>query len=117
MKNRPIVGKIESVKGSASQETTSWMVPVEKDSPVYEGSIIVTHKKSTVQIRFHDNSLLTQGENSRLVIDTYVCDPEHAKKPDRCFRLPLGRIRFNSGRMVDSEAEGMNIKTLLFYRS
>ena len=111
MEIRPSIGKIEFIKGSASLKTASWVVPLEKGSPVYEGGILITHKGSTVKIRFHDNSLLRQSENSRLVIDRYVYDPDNGKKSNRLFGLPRGTFQFTSGSIDFLEPENLNIKT------
>ena len=46
----PIVGKVVVIKGFALMEIDSWVVKLEMGSPVYEGSVLVTQKNSSILI-------------------------------------------------------------------
>jgi hypothetical protein len=111
MVSHPIVGKVVVIKGFALMEIDSWVVKLEMGSPVYEGSVLVTQKNSSIQIRFHDSALLSQSANSRLCVDKYVYDPNNRENANLLFDFNKGSFRFKKGHIGDNQSDKLSIRT------
>lgn len=69
------IGNIIALKGQVWAESEAGLRPLEAGSPVYQGDKIVTGPGSNAEIRFLDDTCLSQGADSALSLDQYVYNP------------------------------------------
>lgn len=104
------VGEIKTASGSAHVEREGARLPVKVGMPVRQSDKLVTGADGAVGITFLDNTLVSAGPNSTLVIDSYSFDSTtHAGKFDAS--LSRGSLAVISGKMVKQSPEAMRIRT------
>jgi hypothetical protein len=103
-------GEIKTVRGAAHLERGSQHIALRAGMPVQEADKLVTGEDGSVGVTFADNSLLSIGPNSVLVIDRYVFDPTtHAGQFDST--LSKGTLSAVSGKIVKQSPEAMRVRT------
>jgi hypothetical protein len=104
------VGEIKTASGAAHVERDGKRLPVNVGMQVQESDKLVTGADGAVGITFLDNTLVSAGPNSTLVIDRYRFDSTtHAGKFDAS--LSRGSLAVISGKMVKQSPEAMRIRT------
>ncbi len=76
----------------------------------YEGEEIVTESDSNVEIKFSDDTVLGQGEDSAVRLDDYVYTEDDNQLD---FHMVKGVMRVVSGEIVKANPEGFNLSTPL----
>ena len=80
-------------------------------SPIYMGDTLATAARSKLQILFDDDSIVSQGENSRMTIDEFVYDPTQ-KGSGRCaLKLASGVFRAVTGKITEERPENFKVRT------
>ena len=103
-------GEIKTVRGVAHLERGTQRIALRAGMPVQEADKLVTGEDGAVGVTFADNSLLSIGPNSVLVIDRYVFDPTtHAGQFDST--LSKGTLSAVSGKIVKQSPEAMRVRT------
>lgn len=103
-------GEIKTVGGTAFLERDGKRVPVRGGMPVRQSDTLVTGADGTVGVTFTDNSLLSIGPNSVLVIDRYAFDSTtHRGQFDSSLRK--GTLAVISGKIVKQSPEAMRVRT------
>ena len=69
-------GVVKTSKGSASVERAGARVELKPGTEINQGDRLVTGQDGYVGITMRDDTLLTLGPNSNIVLDTYVFDPK-----------------------------------------
>jgi hypothetical protein len=104
------VGEIKTAKGAAHVERGGERIAAKVGMPVRQSDRVVTGADGTVGITFLDNTLVSTGPNSTLVIDSYRFDSTtHAGKFDAS--LQRGSLAVISGKMVKQSPEAMRVRT------
>jgi hypothetical protein len=104
------VGEIKTASGAAHVEREGARLAVKVGMPVRQSDKLVTGADGAVGITFLDNTLVSAGPNSTLVIDSYRFDSTtHAGKFDAS--LSRGSLAVISGKMVKQSPEAMRIRT------
>ena len=104
------VGEIKTASGAAHVERDGKRLPAKVGMQVQESDKLVTGADGAVGITFLDNTLVSAGPNSTLVIDSYRFDSTtHAGKFDAS--LQRGSLAVISGKMVKQSPEAMRIRT------
>jgi hypothetical protein len=104
------VGQIKTISGSVHIEREGQRLPVQPGTPVRQSDSIVTGADGAVGVTFSDNSLLSAGPGSVLVIDRYVFNPTtHAGQFDAS--LKRGSLAVVSGKMVKQSPDAMRVRT------
>ncbi|NDV22438.1 FecR domain-containing protein [Desulfovibrio sp. JC022] len=70
------IGVVTGISGEAYAQTASGTRVLESGSPIYQGEELITGDNSNVEVRFVDDTLISQGGNSRIALDDYVYDPD-----------------------------------------
>ena len=70
------IGVVTGISGDAYAESAEGMRPLEPGSPIYQGEELVTGDDSNIEVRFADDTLISQGQNSRIALDEYVYEPD-----------------------------------------
>ena len=104
------VGEVKTVNGSAFIEREGARHPAKVGQQVRQSDRLVTGADGSVGVTFLDNTLVSAGPNSTLVIDTYRFDSTtHAGKFDAS--LQRGSLAVISGKMVKQSPDAMRIRT------
>ena len=85
-------GDVVSVRGKAVIERKAGNVDARVAAVLQESDNIVTRDKSRVKMLFRDDSILTLGANSKLVIKKYLYNPQ-SKRAESIYELADGRLR------------------------
>jgi hypothetical protein len=104
------VGEVKTSSGTAHLEREGARLPVKVGMQVRQSDKLVTGADGAVGITFLDNTLVSAGPNSTLVIDSYRFDTTtHAGKFDAS--LSRGSLAVISGKMVKQSPDAMRIRT------
>jgi hypothetical protein len=76
MGEEPPIGKIKTGKGDVGVIRSGAEIAIHIGDPLYQKDIIRTGDDSSVGIIFEDNTILSLGPKSEIVIDEYVFAPE-----------------------------------------
>jgi hypothetical protein len=103
-------GRIKVSKGLVQIERNGKMIPAPVGAAIEVEDTVKTGADGSVGITFHDNSLLSAGPNSELVVERFVFDSTtHQGEFDT--RLKKGTLAVVSGKIVKQSPEAMRIKT------
>jgi len=79
-------------------------------TPVQMNDELRTGPKARLQITFRDGTLLTLGENARVVIDRYVFNPEESTGV-MALKTTRGAMRFATGRLNQMRNKDVTVTT------
>lgn len=103
-------GRIKVSKGDVQIERNGKSMPASVGAVIEVEDTVKTGSDGSVGITFQDNSLLSAGPNSELVIERFVFDSTtHQGEFDT--RLKKGTLAVVSGKIVKQSPEAMRIKT------
>lgn len=85
-------GDVVYLRGRAEIERAAARIPAALKTELRESDSIVTKKRARVKMLFRDDSVLTLGEKSRLVIKQYLYSPEN-KRAESIYELADGKLR------------------------
>lgn len=104
------IGRIKSTRGDAHIQRDGQRVSAALDTPVRATDTVVTGTDGAVGITFLDNSRVSAGPNSVLVLNRYSFDQvTHAGAFDAT--LKRGTLAVVSGRMAKQSPEAMRVRT------
>jgi hypothetical protein len=104
------VGQVKTAKGTVHVEREGKLLPVAVGMPIRQSDALVTGADGSVGVTFNDNSLLSTGPNSVLVVDHYSFDSTtHAGQFDAS--LKKGTLAVISGKMVKQSPYSMKVHT------
>jgi len=104
------IGRIKSTRGDAHIQRDGQRVPAALDTAVRATDSVVTGADGAVGITFIDNSRVSAGPNSVLVLNRYSFDQStHAGTFDAT--LTRGTLAVVSGRMAKQAPEAMKVRT------
>ena len=102
----PVVGTVTKVEKQAQIGSTTAVV----GTPVHMNDEIRTGRNARLQVTFSDETLLTVGEDARVVIDSYVFDPG-ASTGVMALNASRGAIRFATGRLSKMQNKDIKVTT------
>jgi hypothetical protein len=104
------VGQVKTAKGTVHVEREGKRLPATVGMPIRQSDTLVTGADGAVGVTFIDNSLLSTGPNSVLVVDRYSFDSTtHAGQFDAS--LKKGTLAVVSGKMVKQSPGAMKVHT------
>lgn len=104
------VGLIKVARGTVHLERDGQRLPATVGMPVRQSDTLVTGADGSVGVTFSDNSLLSAGPGSVLVIERYAFDSTtHAGQFDAS--LKKGTLAVISGKMVKQSPDAMRVRT------
>ena len=103
-------GEIKTVSGTASVERGGKRLPATVGMAVRQSDILVTGADGALGVTFTDNTLLSVGPGSTLVIDRYAFDSTtYGGQFDAS--LKKGTLAVVSGKIVKQSPGAMRVKT------
>lgn len=104
------VGQIKVAKGTVHIERDGSRLPAAVGMPIRQSDTVITGADGSAGVTFSDNSLLSTGPNSVLVVDQYRFDSTtHAGKFDAS--LKKGTLAVVSGKIVKQSPGAMRVRT------
>jgi hypothetical protein len=104
------VGQVKVAKGTVHVERDGKRVPAKVGMGIRQADTLVTGADGSAGITFSDNSLLSTGPNSVLVVDRYDFNSTtHAGHFDAS--LKKGTLAVISGKMVKQSPDAMRVRT------
>jgi len=104
------VGQVKTAKGTVHVERDGKRLPASVGMPIRQSDALITGADGAVGVTFSDNSLLSTGPNSVLVVDRYSFDSTtHAGRFDAS--LKKGTLAVVSGKMVKQSPDAMKVRT------
>lgn len=107
------IGKVVTSEGTVIAESDSGSRALSKGSPLYQGDILVTSEGSRVEILFKDDTRLSQGESSKISLDSYVYDEDSDDKSGLLLNMVEGTFRCVTGKIVDQNPDNFLLKSPL----
>ncbi len=105
------VGVVVSLKGHASASSQDGTRELSNGSDVFEGDKITTSEDSQLEIKFADNTSLSQAENSEVNIDAYVYDADHGENSNLLLQMTKGVFRTITGEIAKQNPDNFNLKS------
>lgn len=104
------VGEIKVAKGAVHVERDGKTLPAAAGMAIRQSDTLVTGADGSAGVTFSDNSMLSTGPNSVLVVDHYTFDSTtHAGKFDAS--LKKGSLAVVSGKIVKQTPGAMRVRT------
>jgi hypothetical protein len=104
------IGQVKTLAGPVTVERAGTTQPMAVGDHVFQSDVVITAAGGTVGITFADNSMMSLGPDSRLVLDKFRFDTTtHEGSFDSS--LQKGTLAVKSGQIVKQTPEAMHIKT------
>jgi hypothetical protein len=104
------IGQLKVAKGTVHVERDGKRMPAEVGMAIRQSDTLVTGADGSAGVTFSDNSLLSTGPNSVLVVDHYTFNSTtHAGKFDAS--LKKGTLAVVSGKIVTQSPGAMRVRT------
>lgn len=104
------VGQVKVAGGSVHVERDGQRLPAKVGMGIQQSDVLVTGADGSAGVTFSDNSLLSTGPNSVLVVDRYSFNSTtHAGRFDAS--LKKGTLAVVSGKMVKQSPNAMHVHT------
>jgi hypothetical protein len=104
------VGQVKVAKGAVHVERDGKRLPATVGMGIRQSDTLVTGADGSAGVTFSDNSLLSTGPNSVLVVDHYNFNSTtHAGRFDAS--LKKGTLAVVSGKMVKQSPDAMRVRT------
>tara|TARA_B110000503_G_C7098795_1_gene392857 strand:- start:321 stop:1343 length:1023 start_codon:yes stop_codon:yes gene_type:complete len=104
------IGSITEFKGNASIIRESDKIDAKKDSSINSMDTIETGK-GIVGISFDDDTQVKITENSKLLIDDFVYDPNNKSIGKLTLKCLIGTVRYASGNIAHNNHKNVSINT------
>ena len=104
------IGKIKTSKGDVVVIRNEKEIPVQIDDRIHQHDIILTGADSSVGIIFEDNTILSLGPKTEVVIDEYIFAPEKGML-SMITRMLKGTASYLSGIIGRQSPESVKFQT------
>lgn len=109
---RPGIGTVMIASGNVSAIRGKMdFRELKVNARVFLNEKIETGAGSRIEIKFDDNSTISQGENSSIVIDEFVYQPDQKDKNGFGMRIIKGMCRVVTGMITEINPKRFNVKT------
>ncbi|MCF8167663.1 MAG: FecR domain-containing protein, partial [Rhodoferax sp.] len=104
------VGLVKTVAGDATVTDAGKAVKAQAGTPVHSGSILKTSAKGAMGVTFKDNTVMSFGPDTELVIDEFLYAPAKGNLKFGS-RMTKGSLEVVSGVIAKLRPESVDIKT------
>lgn len=103
------IGVVLVSNGEVFLKSDSGLRQVESGASVYPGEELVTGADSNVEIRFVDDTLLSQGPDSVIALDDYIFDSSDPSASSLFFKMSQGTFRMVTGKIAEQNPDRFQI--------
>lgn len=104
------VGNVKTLTGSASVSTDGNVVSAVPGMPIYEGSTLRTEADSSLGVTFNDETMMSFGPDTTLVVEAYLYAPTEGKLKLSA-RLARGSLNYVSGVIAKLQPDAVSVET------
>jgi hypothetical protein len=104
------IGFVKSVTGDASVVTEGKATKAKIGLAVFEGSVLKTTAGSSMGVTFKDDTVMSFGPNTELVVDQYLFNPAQGKLKLNA-KLARGSLNYVSGAIAKLQPEVVSVNT------
>jgi len=104
------IGTVKTATGTVMVARNDVQNPVDIGFKIHQNDLISTGKKGAVGIIFTDDTILSLGPNTKLVMDEYVFAPQK-KEMSMIMRLIKGTASYLSGIIGKQSPDTVKLKT------
>jgi hypothetical protein len=104
------IGLVKTVGGTATVVTGSTRVAAAIGTPVHQDDVIETGADGAVGVTFKDNTTMSIGPDTKLVLDEFVFAPEQEKYGFRT-RMVQGTLYYVSGTIAKLSPDAVSVAT------
>jgi hypothetical protein len=104
------VGQVKVTSGPTHIERAGEKLPVQVGTRILQADVLVTGAGASLGITFRDNSLLSMGPDTVLVIDRFVFDPTSHQGAFES-SLQRGTLAAVSGKIAKQTPDAMKVRT------
>lgn len=108
--NEPVIGHVKNVSGEASITSGENTIKAEVGSPIYQGSILQTGKKSGMGVTFKDETVMSFGADTVFSVDEYLYSPIQGNLKFSS-KLAKGSLNYVSGVIEKLKPEAVTVRT------
>ena len=106
------IGSVTELQGTAIEvKRKTQTIKGQTKSSIESMDTVIVGSKTEAGITFIDNTKVKITENSRLVIDDFVYDPNIRDAGKLGMKVALGTVRYASGQVAKNSPQSVNIKT------
>jgi hypothetical protein len=105
------IGNVSESTGTPGEITRGKDKVVGNKGAGIESNDIYTTRNGTVQLAFKDDTKDKVTENSRLLIDDFVFDPNKSDAGKLALKVGMGTVRYASGQIAKTNSQQVAIKT------
>lgn len=107
--NAPIAN-VAAIEGSATITHSGGLTPLQAGTPIYLNDIVTTGDNARLSLLFIDNTELVLGEDSELLVDSYIFDPKQTDNKAH-YSVLKGAFLFTTGLMGKQTPPNIDIDT------
>jgi hypothetical protein len=104
------VGYVKTVTGDAFVVTTGQVTKAAPGTPVMQGSTLRTGANSTLGLTFRDNTIMSFGPQTEMVVDQYLYAPAKGEL-GLSTRLLKGSMNYVSGMLSKLKPDAVSVQT------
>jgi hypothetical protein len=104
------IGVIKNIKGPVFIEREKASIPAKMSDQLFENDIIVTGKGGSMGAVLIDNSVISSGPNTRLILSQLVFDPAE-KKLSSTVQITRGTLTYLSGLIAKHDSKAVKFLT------
>lgn len=108
--NAADVGSISEIEGTAAIISNEQSTGAANGAAVHLNDELKTGAGGHLKVTFHDDTILTLGEDASVVIDRYVYDPQKGVG-DVLLTTTQGAFRFATGKMKELSTKTIGVST------
>lgn len=110
MANELPIGYVKSVSGEASVTSGAKKIKAEVGSPIHQGSVLQTGKKSSMGVTFKDETVMSFGADTVFTVDEYLYAPVQGKLKFSS-NLAKGSLNYVSGVIEKLKPDAVTVGT------
>lgn len=104
------IGYVKTVSGSATITTGKNTTVAQPGAPLFQGSQLKTGPQSSLGVTFMDDTVMSFGSNTELVVDEYLYAPSEGKLK-LVSSLVKGTMNYLSGVIAKLQPDAVVVKT------
>jgi hypothetical protein len=106
----PSIGYVKTVTGQATIVAAGRSIKAEPGTPVYQDNILKTGKNGSLGLTLKDNTILSLGPDTEMVVDEYLYAPAQDELK-LGGRVAKGSLNYVSGVIAKLKPEGVVMRT------
>jgi hypothetical protein len=108
--NEQPIGHVKSVSGEATITSGANKIKAEIGSPIYQGSVLQTGKKSGMGVTFKDETVMSFGADTVFSVDEYLYSPIQGNLKFSS-KLAKGSLNYVSGVIEKLKPDAVTVRT------